>query len=66
VQNCKNLRKIAEKMQRFAKIRKKLQKKYAFLHNFSPHAALLIENLPPFNLSILPKRLQLIRPLATE
>ena len=31
-------------MQRFAKICKKLQKKYASLHNFSPSAALLIEN----------------------
>jgi hypothetical protein len=39
------LQKIAKKMQRFAKFCKKLQKKYASLHNFFPSAALLID--PP-------------------
>ena len=44
VKNCKKMQKIAEKMQRFAKICKKLQKKYTTLHNFSPSTAFLIEN----------------------
>jgi ABC-type iron transport system FetAB ATPase subunit len=37
------LQKIAEKIQRFAKFCKKLQKKYASLHNFSPSVSLLID-----------------------
>ena len=45
VQNCKKMQKIAEKTRRFAKICKKLQKKYASLHNFFPSAAFLID--PP-------------------
>jgi hypothetical protein len=39
------LQKFAEKTQRFAEFCKKLQKKYASLHNFFPSAALLIEDL---------------------
>jgi len=37
------MQKIAEKTQWFAEFCKKLQKKYASLHNFSPSAALLID-----------------------
>jgi len=44
VKNCKKIQKIAEKTRRFAKFCKKLQKKYATLHNFSTSAALLIDN----------------------
>jgi hypothetical protein len=46
---CKNLQKIAEKTQRFAEFCKKLQKKYASLHNFSPSVSLLIDQKACFH-----------------
>jgi len=66
---CKKLQKFAEicrKNTTVCKILQKIAEKCATFHNFFPSAALLIENLLPFNLPILPKRLQLIRPLAAE